>query len=220
MATSTATGATSTRRVKLPPQLQQVEDLLLWHDVLRSAAVLGAATVLYALLELSGVPLLTWISNLGLITVAGTFLWAAGARIANVTGPVEHLPAVLKTGFDEATVNAAAERARQLTNRGLARAGNILGGSDLTASAKAFGALWLVGWVGRMITPVGLLYGVVLVLFVAPKVYELRKDEIDSAVGSGRAAVDQHLGQAKAKAKELIQRLTPQKAPRPASKDE
>jgi hypothetical protein len=41
---------------------------------------------------------------------------------------------------------------------------------------------------------------VVLVLFVAPKVYELRKDEIDSAVGSGRAAVDQHLGQAKAKA--------------------
>jgi hypothetical protein len=53
------------------PTTHTVEDLLLWHDVLRSAAVLGAATVLYALLELSGVPLLTWISNLGLITVAG-----------------------------------------------------------------------------------------------------------------------------------------------------
>jgi hypothetical protein len=41
----------------------------------------------------------------------------------------------------------------------------------------------------------------VLGLFTLPKLYEMRKDEIDSAVGSGREAVEQHLGTAKAKAR-------------------
>jgi hypothetical protein len=52
--------------------------------VAKSAGVLAAATVLYVLLEWSGVPLLTWISNLLLIAIAGTTLWAMGARIANM----------------------------------------------------------------------------------------------------------------------------------------
>lgn len=46
--------------------------------------MLGAATLLYILLEWSGVPLLTWLSNLALIAIAGTTLWAVGARVANV----------------------------------------------------------------------------------------------------------------------------------------
>jgi hypothetical protein len=61
-----------------------VEDLLLWKDVTKSAGVLGAATLLYILLEWSGVPLLTWLSNLALIAIAGTTLWAVGARVANM----------------------------------------------------------------------------------------------------------------------------------------
>jgi hypothetical protein len=61
-----------------------VEDLLLRTDVTRSAGVLGAATLLYILLEWSGVPVLTWLSNLALIAIAGTTLWAVGARVANM----------------------------------------------------------------------------------------------------------------------------------------
>ncbi len=57
-----------------------VEDLLLWHDVTKSGIVLGAATALYVLLEWSGLPLLTWLSNLGLVVVLGAVLWAIGAR--------------------------------------------------------------------------------------------------------------------------------------------
>jgi hypothetical protein len=56
----------------------------MWTDVTRSAGVLGAATLLYILLEWSGVPLLTWLSNLALIAIAGTTLWAVGARVANM----------------------------------------------------------------------------------------------------------------------------------------
>jgi hypothetical protein len=32
----------------------------------------------------AGVPLLTWISNLLLIVIGGTWLWAFGARLANM----------------------------------------------------------------------------------------------------------------------------------------
>jgi len=64
--------------------IRPVEDLLLWKDVPKSASVLGVATLLYFLLEWSGVPLLTWLSNLGLVAIAGTTLWAVGARVANV----------------------------------------------------------------------------------------------------------------------------------------
>lgn len=57
--------------------------LLCWPCVC-CTGVLGAATLLYILLEWSGVPLLTWLSNLALIAIAGTTLWAVGARVANV----------------------------------------------------------------------------------------------------------------------------------------
>lgn len=61
-----------------------VEDLLLWESVPKSAAVLGGATLLYVLLEWSGLPLLTWLSNLGLLAILATVLWAIASRFAGV----------------------------------------------------------------------------------------------------------------------------------------
>lgn len=63
--------------------LQTVEDLLLWHDVPKSAAAVSGATLLYVLLEWSGIPLLTWLSNVCLVVVIGCALWAFGARFMN-----------------------------------------------------------------------------------------------------------------------------------------
>jgi hypothetical protein len=42
---------------------------------------LGAATLLYLLLEWSGIPLMTWLSNVGLALALGGAIWAlvAGA---------------------------------------------------------------------------------------------------------------------------------------------
>jgi hypothetical protein len=42
--------------------------------------------------------------------------------------------------------------------RGLAKSGSILGSNDLSAAIKGFGALWIIGAVGRIIKPVGMLY--------------------------------------------------------------
>lgn len=74
------------------------------------------------------------------------------------SGPAEHLPKVFKVGISEGSFDATAERLRQITNRALAHAGQILGGKDLAAAGRTIAILWVVGWVGRIITPIGMLY--------------------------------------------------------------
>lgn len=74
------------------------------------------------------------------------------------TGPEEHLPSLLRTGLDETTVRTLAEKTRVAANQGLAYISRILSGADLVLTAKTVAALWVVGWVGRIITPIGLLY--------------------------------------------------------------
>uniref|UniRef100_A0A383VW79 Reticulon-like protein n=1 Tax=Tetradesmus obliquus TaxID=3088 RepID=A0A383VW79_TETOB len=231
-------------KVKLPAQLTAVEDLLLWHNVTKSAGVLALATALYVLLEWSGIPLLTWLSNALLVAVIGCALWAFGARFMNSTGPADHLPSILRTGLDEAAVRTLAEKLRVATNDLLALVNALLSGNDLMLTGKAVGALWIigsvgriitpmgllytdcvggflqaVGSVGRIITPMGLLYTAVLGLFTLPKVYEMRKDEIDEYLGKAQSTMQQQLNTGKAKATELYNRLTPKKPARPAASD-
>jgi hypothetical protein len=196
-----------------------VEDLLLWHDVPKSAGVLIIATALYILLEWSRIPLVTWLSNLAIFAVLTTSLWALVARFAGRTGPEEHLPSLLRTGLDETTVRTLAEKVRVAANQGLAFVSRILSGADLILTFKTLVALWVAGWVGRLITPVGLLYTAILGLLTIPKVYEMRKDEIDNAVSQARAVSAQQYATARSKANEVISRLTPQKPARPAASD-
>lgn len=214
-----ATATPSKSRVQLPAQLTAVEDLLLWHDVPKSAGVLISATALYILLEWSGVPLLTWLSNIFIFLILGTLLWGVAARFMNSTGPADHIPAILRTGLDEVTVRTLAEKVRVAANRGLAHVNRVLSGNDFVLAGKAIAVLWVVGWVGRVITPVGLLYTVLLGLFTLPKIYEMRKDEIDQAVSQARTASAKQYEQVRSKATEVISRLTPQKGPRPAASD-
>lgn len=62
----------------------------------------------------------------------------------------------------------------------------------------------------------------VLALFTLPKLYELRKDDVDAGLSTATAAAERHLTTARAKVEEVVSRLTPRKAPPPApvSKDE
>jgi len=75
---SPAAAALPPRTKKNPPKFA-VEALLLWHDVPKSAAALAGATALYLLLEWSGIPLLTWLSNGALAATLGALAWAIGA---------------------------------------------------------------------------------------------------------------------------------------------
>jgi hypothetical protein len=64
----------------------------------------------------------------------------------------------LKTGLDEAAVRTLAEKLRVATNDLLALINALLTGNDWLLIGKAVAALWVIGWVGRVITPMGLLY--------------------------------------------------------------
>eukprot|EP00878_Enallax_costatus_P000526 GHUV01000621.1.p1 GENE.GHUV01000621.1~~GHUV01000621.1.p1 ORF type:complete len:223 (+),score=49.36 GHUV01000621.1:284-952(+) len=209
----------SRSRVQLPSQLQAVEDLLLWHDVIKSAGVLTAATLLYIVLEWSKVPLAVWISNFAMISVIGCQIWAFIAKFAQRTGPETHLPGLFRTGLDETTVRTLAEKTCVAANQGLAFLRRILTGEDMVLTVKTLIVLYAVKIVGRLITPIGFLYTVILGLFTLPKVYEMRKDEIDSAVIRARDVSAKQIETAKIKANEVISRLTPQKSARPAASD-
>jgi hypothetical protein len=55
-------------------------------------------------------------------------------------------------------VRGIAERGRVAANAVLALLGRLLTGADLPLAGKACAVLYITGWVGRVITPVGLLY--------------------------------------------------------------
>lgn len=57
-------------------------------------------------------------------------------------------------------------------------------------SGLAVGVLYLVARAASMVSLLGLMYGALLLLFTLPKLYEMRKDEIDGALDRLRAQVE------------------------------
>lgn len=206
-----------TSKVKLPPQLQAVEDLLLWRHAAVSAAALAGVTMVYFVLEVSSTPLVTWCANMGLVAVVAAALWATAAKFAHLTGPEALLPPVFAAGVDEGVVRAAAERLRLVLNKLLSVVGRLLSGRDLLLNAKAAGALFAIGALGRIASPVGLLYTAILLLFTLPKLYEMRKDDVDKAASLAASHAAKHYETARKQVNDVVAKLTPQKAKRPAS---
>lgn len=90
--------------------------------------------------------------------------------------------------------------------------GKILSGEDIGLSLRAAVLLFFAARLGRIITPVGLLYMAIVGLFTLPKVYELRKDELDAAHDAVRRQVEGAAAQARAQVGDVVSRLTPRKA--------
>jgi hypothetical protein len=130
----------------------------------------------------------------------------------NSTGPKQYLPRLLTSGVDEAAARQAADKARAALNVGLGLGGRVLSGEDASLSLRAAALLFLAARVGRVITPVGLLYLAVLALFTLPKAYELRKDEFDRAHDTVRRQAEAVAAQARQQVGDVVSRLTPRKA--------
>lgn len=203
------------KQVKLPTALQPVEDLLLWRDVPKSAAALGVLTALYLLLEWSGIPLLTLASNILLVGSLVALVWAVVSRAIGIPGPSDKLPAVLRTGVDEAAAKQVAEKLRVFVNNGLAVVRRVALGEEPLLTLKAAAALFVVGWLGRLASPLGLLFAAVVLLFALPKAYELRKDDVDAGLESARSHAERHLTKVQSKVGEVVSRFTPKKAHAP-----
>jgi len=168
----------SRQRVSLPVH-NDLEDLLLWRDPRKTGAVFGGFTLVYLLLEWSNYSLLTLVANVLLAGVSVTFLWNNLAQFLNKPGvPV---PAVLQQGISDNQSKAYAQQFTSGVNQLLGFARRIITGKEVILSVQAALVLYALGKVGNYFTTLGLAYTVILLLFTLPKVYELRKPEIDSA---------------------------------------
>jgi hypothetical protein len=133
-------------------------------------------------------------------------------KTKNSPGPKQYLPRVLTAGIDETAARQATDKARSVLNHALQLGGRVLSGEDLGLSLRAAVLLFFSARLGRIITPVGLLYLAVLALFTLPKVYELRKDELDAAHDAVRRQAGAVAAQARAQVGDVVSRLTPRKA--------
>ncbi|KAK9827607.1 hypothetical protein WJX81_005741 [Elliptochloris bilobata] len=169
----------SQKRISLPVGNQHVEDLLLWRDPKKSGAVFVGITLLYILLQWTGLSLLTIVANSLLILVSCSFLWNNVASFAGRPGV--WVPETFRSGVSESQVKSYAEMATIYLNKALGFMNRVITGKEVVLSGQVALALFVVGKVGAWFTSLGLLYIVVLLACTIPKAYELRKDEIDRA---------------------------------------
>ena len=102
------------------------------------------------------------------------------------------VPAFLKSGVTDAQVRAGADAAAVYLNRGLAGAYRLVAGRDVVLAAQAAAALWLVGRVASWFTSLGLICVAAVLAFSGPKIYELRKADIDGAVAAAASQGKAH----------------------------
>lgn len=182
------------QRVKLPVD-RKVEDLLLWRDPAKSGAVLAGISIVYFLLEWSNFNVITVGANLGLLAVSGAFLWSVIANFAHRPGPP--IPGVLREGVTEGQVKQFAADWTPYINKALAFAYRVATGKDVVLSIQVAGVLFVIAKIGGLFTPLGWVYTAVLLAFTVPKLYEVKKDEIDGGIakaqGTSRQLYDQHL---------------------------
>lgn len=166
------------QRLSLPVH-NDLEDLLLWRDPSKTGAVFGGFTVLYLLLEWSNYSLLTLVANVLLVGVSITFLWNNLAQFLNKPGvPV---PAVLQQGISDNQSKAYAQQFTSGVNQLLGFARRIITGKEVILSVQAALVLYAIAKIGNFFSTLGLVYTVIVLVFTLPKVYELRKHEIDNA---------------------------------------
>jgi hypothetical protein len=89
-------------------------------------------------------------------------------------------------------MRTAAEQARTVVNKLLAFTYRLLKGKEVVLTVQAALALWIFGKTGGWFTTVGLVYTVVFLAFTVPKVYELKKDEIDGLLRKAHKETTTH----------------------------
>lgn len=97
------------------------------------------------------------------------------------------MPAVLKEGISEAQLRAYAERAAPMINRVLTLVRTVLTGSNPVLSGGVVAGLLAIAFLAARISLLTACYIVIVLLFTLPKLYEMRKDQIDAGLDAGRA---------------------------------
>lgn len=168
------------RPVSIPYVSKPVEDLLLWRDVKKTAAVFGSVTVVFLALMLNKYPFITLLCYLLSVLSAACFLWAQFGSIMHRNGPP--VPAILKEGVSEEQMRRFSESLRPLVNKALAYISVLVTGKDLKICILVPVLSYFAARIFLYITPLKLAYLVFFLAFVLPKAYEVKQDEVNQVV--------------------------------------
>lgn len=163
--------------VSLPNVSKPVEDLLLWRDVKKSAAVFGSVTLVFLALMLNPYPFITLLCYLLSVLSAACFFWAQFGSIMHRNGPP--VPTILKEGVSEEQMRRSAETLRPLVNKALAYVSVLVTGKDLKVCVLVPVLSYCAARTFVYITPLKLAYIIFVLAFALPKAYELKQDEVD-----------------------------------------
>ncbi|KAI4306536.1 hypothetical protein L6164_029805 [Bauhinia variegata] len=153
-------------------------DILLWKRWHISFGAIVVATVVWLLLERTGLPFLTICSDVLLILIIISFLHANYAAFRNKQ-PVT-LPELV---VSEEMVNSAAASLRVKINNVLLMAHDITLGKDFRVFFKVVVGLWLLSVIGSIFSFFTLAYIGTLILITFPALYSKCGDHIDKCYG-------------------------------------
>lgn len=149
-----------------------------------SLAFHAGLTAIYLYLQFgvyNGISLLTTLVSVLIFTMV---LWNIAASA--MKRPPPPLPRILSQGIPEAQLRAYADRAAPYLNKGLSFMYRVLNGRDPMTSILIASSIYLGGKVAASVSLLTLAYLPILVLFTVPKIYEMKKDEIDRVYDSAR----------------------------------
>ncbi|GFR49031.1 hypothetical protein Agub_g11053 [Astrephomene gubernaculifera] len=178
-----------THAVHLPFVSKKVEDLALWRDVKSSGAVFGGATAAYLAFLLNPFPAVTIVCYLVAIASLAAFLWSQMGHLVGRSGPP--VPALMLRGLTEEEARNIAYEMLPVVNRALATVGVLASGKDLKMSLLVACGSYAAARIFAVISPVTLAYLVLLLGFTLPKAYEAKQSEVDRAVATARAKMDE-----------------------------
>jgi len=164
-----------------------VKELLLWEDAKKSGAVLFGATAVYFVLEKSGYTMLFLVPALMIVAVIASVVLSFGARFLGKSSMNVKIPELDDTGARQ-----IATHIQYAHNRFSAVANKALSGEELGKSLKVVGALWVVAQIGKLFHVLTLAYLVVFTAFTIPKIYQLKKPEIDQLLVTAKRQMQEY----------------------------
>lgn len=109
------------------------------------------------------------------------------------------MPGFITAGVSEEQAKQVAERYTVVANRVLGFLKRVVVNHDIAATSQVVGALYTAARIAALVSPLTLAYILVVLAFVLPKAYEMRKPQVDAAVAKARAQAtriyDQYLRQ-------------------------
>ncbi|XP_060853216.1 reticulon-1-A-like isoform X2 [Rhopalosiphum padi] len=174
---------------KLPPK---VEALVYWRDPVSSGIVFGATLVV--LLSFAYMSLISVVAYLAMFIQSGCILlrlYKTALQTVNKTNESHPFQEYL-----DLDIRLPQEKAEELSklavvhiNAVLVELRRLLLAEDLVDSAKFFGILWVLTYVGALFNGLTLIIIGFIALFTLPKVYENNKTQIDQNIEVVRSKI-------------------------------